>query len=339
MSTYSSPGALPIVELSSIKRDLYRRDFTINTLAVSLDPGTFGKLIDFFGGSRDIKEKTIRVLHNLAFVEDPTRILRAIRFSSRFGFALAKHTLSLLKTACRMKFFDKVEGKRLLNEFIYILNERNPLPALSLMAAYGIPQAVHPALNFNNKSLELSEAVSGVLSWWKYQALKDKIDSWVVYLLALTDPLTDDELHSVMERLSVLPALIRRLIHDRTLLRYVLSLMARNMLVQPSEITDKLRGLSMESLLFMMAKTGRDESRMAISRHINSYRHVKPILTGRDLLEMGYKPGPVFREILATLRNERLNGLISSLEDERAFVCRRFPLKGTNDSSRVVAGG
>ena len=104
------------METSSIKRDLYRRDFTINTLAVSLNPDTFGQVRDFFGGARDIKERVIRVLHNLAFVEDPTRILRAVRFSSRFGFTIAKHTITLMKGAVKMKIFDKVEGKRILNQ-------------------------------------------------------------------------------------------------------------------------------------------------------------------------------------------------------------------------------
>ncbi|MDZ4383153.1 MAG: CBS domain-containing protein, partial [Thermodesulfovibrionia bacterium] len=90
---YESPGALPKVEMSSIKKDLYRRDFTINTLAIKLNPENFGQLIDFFGGQRDLKEKTIKILHNLSFIEDPTRAFRAIRFSERFGFKLSKHTI------------------------------------------------------------------------------------------------------------------------------------------------------------------------------------------------------------------------------------------------------
>ncbi len=159
---YARPGALPTVETSSIKRDLYRRDFTMNTLAVALNPRTLGQVIDFFGGARDIKEKVIRVLHNLAFVEDPTRILRALRFSSRFGFSIGKHTLTLIKAALRMKVFDKVEGRRLLNELIHMLNEKNPVPSLTLMSVHGIPQALHPALDFNSKARELVEAAATV---------------------------------------------------------------------------------------------------------------------------------------------------------------------------------
>ena len=101
---YESPGALPIVEYSSIKMDLYRRDFTINTLAVNLNPGEFGTLLDFFGAQRDLKERRISVLHNLSFVEDPTRVFRAIRFEQRFGFSISKLTTNLITTRCETTF-------------------------------------------------------------------------------------------------------------------------------------------------------------------------------------------------------------------------------------------
>ena len=97
LEVYDFPAALPTVESGSIKMDLYRRDFTINTLAIQLNPKAFGELIDFFGGVKDIKEKVIRVLHNLSFVEDPTRVFRAIRFEQRLGFQIGKHTQNLMK--------------------------------------------------------------------------------------------------------------------------------------------------------------------------------------------------------------------------------------------------
>jgi len=96
------------VELSSIKKDLYRRDFTINTLAVRLNRDRYGELIDFFGGLRDIKERTLRILHNLSFVEDPTRVFRAIRFEQRFDFLISKHTQNLIRSAVNLKLFNKL---------------------------------------------------------------------------------------------------------------------------------------------------------------------------------------------------------------------------------------
>jgi tRNA nucleotidyltransferase (CCA-adding enzyme) len=323
---YARPGALPTVETSSIKRDLYRRDFTMNTLAVALNPRTLGQVIDFFGGARDIKEKVIRVLHNLAFVEDPTRILRAIRFSSRFGFSIGKHTLNLMKAALRMKVFDKVEGKRLLNELIHILNEKNPVPTLALMSTYGVPQAIHAALDFNSRATELVEAVAAVLAWWKYLFIKDKLDSWVVFFFALTDSLPDEEFFDVMKRFSLVESQSKDLLSERIELRQVLALFARGLVERPSQIVACLRKLPLEGLLFMMAKTHREETRMAVSEYITALRNIKPLLRGTDLMAMGYRPGPVFTSILTALRDARLDGKIATQSEARELIGKLFPL-------------
>jgi len=121
MEYYQYPAALPVVEFGSLKMDLYRRDFTVNTLAVALNPDSFGQLIDFFGGQRDIKDKVIRVLHNLSFVEDPTRILRAIRFEQRFGFRIGKQTAGQIRNAVKMNLLEKMGGHRLFHEIQHIL--------------------------------------------------------------------------------------------------------------------------------------------------------------------------------------------------------------------------
>ncbi len=332
---YSRPGALPTVETSSIKRDLYRRDFTMNTLAVNLNARSFGQLIDFFGAARDIKEKVIRVLHNLAFVEDPTRILRAVRFSSRFGFTISKHTLTLIKGAIKMNMFEKVEGKRLLNELIHILNEKNPLAPLNLMATFGIPQALHPSLTATPRIGELAESVSDVLAWWKYLFIKDKMESWVVYFLALTETLDDSAFEEVMRRFYMVQSRFKGLGRERAALRQTVALFARGLVVRPSEIAAALKNFSMEALLFMMARTSREETRMAISEYITTLRHVRPLLNGQDLIDLGLVPGPVFASILATLQGARLDGDATTRADEVQIVRTMF-LSPTGDSPSIT---
>lgn len=324
---YESPGALPQVEISSIKRDLYRRDFTINTLAVCLNPLNWGTLLDFFGGVRDIKERVIRVLHNLAFVEDPTRILRAIRFSSRFNFNISKHTLTLIKGALKIRIFERVEGKRLLNELIHILNERNPTPAIEQMATLGALEAMCPGLAFNQKNSLLVDSVCGVLSWWKYLFLAQKIEPWIVYFYALTDSIDDQTFVSFATSLSVVDPQIKHMVKQRHELRWVLNLLEREKLVKSSDICSVLRRLSIESLLFMMARATHEHSRRAISEFITTLRHVKSIITGRDLKEMGYEPGPLFGTILNSLREARLDGVVKNLDEEIKYVKKFFPLK------------
>jgi tRNA nucleotidyltransferase (CCA-adding enzyme) len=152
MEYYKFPAALPVVELSSIKLDLYRRDFTINTLAVQLNPEQFGILIDFFNAQKDIKEKAIRVLHNLSFVEDPTRVFRAIRFEQRFGFAIGRLTAGLIHNAVRMDFFRELSGRRVFNELQLILQEEKPAAAVARLNDFGLLRVVHPGLVWDKAS-------------------------------------------------------------------------------------------------------------------------------------------------------------------------------------------
>ena len=173
---YESPAALPRVEISSIKKDLYRRDFTINTLAIKLDPGDFGKLIDFFGGQKDIKEKTIRILHNLSFIEDPTRAFRAIRFSERFGFKISKHTINLIKTAVRINLFDKLSGSRMYDELNLLFTETEPLKAVKRLAELDLLKFIHHGLAVTKTLEETFKAIQETYAWFKLLFFEEELN-------------------------------------------------------------------------------------------------------------------------------------------------------------------
>ncbi len=142
---YTHPTALPQVESSSIQQDLHRRDFTINTLAVCIDEMRFGQLLDFFGGVSDLHARTVRVLHNLSFVEDPTRILRAVRYEQRLGFAIEPRTAELIGDA--LELMPRVSGERVCNELFLIFGERAPQKSLHRLAELGVLRAIHPELH------------------------------------------------------------------------------------------------------------------------------------------------------------------------------------------------
>ncbi len=322
---YDRPGALPTVETSSIKRDLFRRDFTMNTLAVELTARNFGSLLDFFGGSRDVKDRIIRVLHNLAFVEDPTRILRAVRFSTRFGFLIGKHTLTLLKAAIRMKVFDRVEGRRLLNELIHILQERNPLPALRMMSELGIYETLHPDLKYTSTTEDLLESVAEVLSWWRYLFLPDSVEPWIVYLRALCDGQDDEGWERILKRFSVAPSRIEALTRENKQMKTALSAFGRGSIEKPSQALEILNGMSLEMLLFMMGRTTREPTRKAVSDYITSWRYIQPELSGQDLIALGYRPGPQFKTMLQTLRKARIDGGVVDADGERDLLRTLFP--------------
>ncbi len=142
--SYACPAALPVVESSSLIKDLYRRDFTINTLALSLNKKTFGLVIDYFKASEDIKQKKIKILHDLSFIDDPTRIFRAVRFEQRFDFRIDKHTLKLIFAAIDRKIFKKISRFRMTNELILLLSEMSPLKVIRRMNALDKLDFMHP---------------------------------------------------------------------------------------------------------------------------------------------------------------------------------------------------
>ncbi|MDE0405170.1 MAG: hypothetical protein OXI53_07635 [Nitrospira sp.] len=150
IESYEAPGALPTVQRSSIKEDLRRRDFTINTLAIRLNPDHFGELVDLHGGLRDLQNKTIRVLHSLSFIDDPTRLFRAIRFEQRLNFQLDQDTVVLMKEAVSMKICHHLLANRLSTELHRVLSERRPTKTLARLADFNLLQFIHPRLKWTS---------------------------------------------------------------------------------------------------------------------------------------------------------------------------------------------
>ncbi|MFP5211916.1 MAG: CBS domain-containing protein, partial [Acidobacteriota bacterium] len=322
---YQYPAALPIVEFSSLKMDLYRRDFTINTLALALNPDEFGQLIDFFNGQRDLKERTVRVLHNLSFVEDPTRIMRAIRFEQRFGFRIAKQTAMLMRNALRIGLIQKLGGRRFLHEIQLILMEDDPIPSIKRMDEFGVLAVLSPSMHFDARMEALFGRLREVISWSKLSFLEEAIDRWWVYLLGLLSGLSREELRDTFDRLQLIHTQADRIVwtYERTgeLLRTFFQLPEH----RPSDIYRALQPFSPEELLFMMGKTQSEEIRRAVSRYFHRYRHVRSEIKGRDLVAMGFSPGRIFRTILDEILDARLNGEIKDRNDELEYIRSHYP--------------
>jgi tRNA nucleotidyltransferase (CCA-adding enzyme) len=323
---YDSPAALPTVERASIKTDLYRRDFTINTLAIQLNPKSFGELIDFFGGVKDIKEKVIRVLHNLSFVEDPTRVFRAIRFEQRFGFQIGKHTQNLMKNAVKVGFLERLSGGRVLSEIILILQEEDPLPALKRMRDFTLFHFLHPALKFDEYGEVLFEQIRHVISWFDLLFLEQRYERWLIYFYGLIDSLKEEEREALCQKLAMNEKLRKKVLEgknqaDQTLLQ-ILSWIQADRQPKPSEIYDVLDPLSTESKLFMMAKTTQVATRRYISTYFTQLKDTKPLLGGKDLIQMGMKSGPLIKRTLAGLLKARLDKQVITRQDEMEYISK-----------------
>lgn len=317
---YEYPTALPTVEQSSIKKDLYRRDFTINTLAVRLNPRTFGQLIDFYGGQRDLKERLIRVLHSLSFVEDPTRVFRAIRFELRFGFHLSKETLALIKGAVKMELFHRLSGQRLLDELRFLFSERTPRNAVRRLADLDLLRFVHPTLDWSSRlDRRLIEVEEG-LDWYRLACLDRTISRWLVYAMALVEVLPEPAVHEVLERFPFTEAERTAITAARFTTPHVYRQLSRRPPLRPSETVRLLTGLSDETLVFLLAKNTSESAKRQISAYLTTYRTIKPALTGKELKAFGFTPGPLYSTILTRLTEARLDGEVKSEADERDLV-------------------
>ena len=200
---YEKPAALPTVEWSSVKLDLYRRDFTINTLAVRLNQQHFGQLIDFFGARRDIKEKQIRVLHNLSFVEDPSRIFRAIRFEKRLNFQLSKLTRSLIENAVTSDFLENLSGKRIFSEVQLLLKEEHVRTLMKRLNDFDLLKYIHPAVTYSPSVNRLMKNIESVMAWYDLLYLDNHCEKWFVYFLGLIDRLSAEEAEQLVRRCDI----------------------------------------------------------------------------------------------------------------------------------------
>jgi tRNA nucleotidyltransferase (CCA-adding enzyme) len=317
---YHAPASLPVVEMSSLKLDLYRRDFTINTLVIQINGETFGTLIDFFGAQRDLKARAIQVLHNLSFVEDPTRVYRAIRFEQRFGFTIGRLTSGLIENAVKMEFFKRLSGRRLFTELKLILEEENPYPAIKRMAGFGLLATIHPALIADARMEDLFTSVKDALAWFDLLYLDEPCEKWAVVFQALVSGLDLDQTRETCARLEFSPPVRALFLEERPQVRKTMRVLSRAEPIANSDLFRLLNHTAMEHILYMMAACREEAAKRRISRFFTQLRGVRPLVTGKHLKDMGLSPGPVFRQMLDAVHAARLDGLVTTLEDELAFI-------------------
>ncbi|MCD6305520.1 MAG: CBS domain-containing protein [Deltaproteobacteria bacterium] len=316
---YEAPGAPPIVETSSLKLDLYRRDFTVNTLAIKLNQRHFGTLIDYFGAQKDIKDKVLRVLHNLSFVEDPTRMLRAVRFEQRFGFKIGKLTLSLLKNAVKMNWLEGIASRRILSEFKLILKEPDPLQAITRMNELQMLKFVHPDIRLTPQLQDLLREIREVIVWYRLLYLEQPLEPWKIYWYGVATPLDARTFSSLSGQMGIDQKSLFSRQEAEKLLDALFKFHGTNY-----ELYTLLLPCGTEALLYLMAKAKSEKVKRLISFYFTRLKGARPLIDGNDLIKLGLKSGPVFKEILDRLLEARLNHLTKTRDDEIHFVKEAF---------------
>lgn len=311
---YRAPAALPEVRAAALREDLFRRDFTVNTMAIRLGPEP--ELIDLFDGRRDLAEKSLHVLHGRSFIDDPTRILRGVRLERRLGFQISPDTLELVAEALAERVFDLLSGSRLREELILLLDD----PALALggierLAELGVLRAIDPRLELDEAIRERLREALAALDWYRYEGIADPpVAAWRLFLLALAAGLEPADRERLAGRL-LLDG------EDRRLLTAAPGRLdaARAVLASepaPHQAAEALEPLAGEELLLLMAE-GNETVRAWVRRYLTGMRPLTLSLRGADLLAAGVPPGPRIGDALRATRRARLDGLVDAAEELR----------------------
>lgn len=325
---YPYPAANPEVEASSIRQDLYRRDFTINALAVRLSAPRRDELLDFFGGWLDLLDGKIRVLHPNSFIEDPTRIYRAVRFAVRLGFEIEPQTRGYIRHALESGIYQRSRGEnrrtpalqtRLKTELKYILQAPYWKPALRLLADLDALGCIHPALTFDDC---LWWQVRLVDRWLRRFDPDGTLAHWQTLLEVLIAALDPPDRADVAKQLQLPEDSIERL--DRLAARQREAIDSLPGCTRPSQVVRLLRQYELPSLILIAVASPR-WVRRRIWQYLRRWSRVKPLLNGHDLKQLGYKPGPDYRSMLDDLLAATLDGTIGDRAEAETFVTQRYP--------------
>ena len=301
--TYRFPAALPTVKLGTIEDDLRRRDFTINAMAIRLDGAHFGELRDDLNGMQDLQKNVIRVLHPDSFVDDPTRMYRAVRYEVRYGFQLAEDTLALIPEARAL--VEKLSPQRIRHELELILDEPNAVAMLKRLDELDLLACIHPVLgDFGRSNLATVKSDDAVL--------QNRNSRWLLWLMHLTD----QEIEFLNDRLHFTAELLKML-RSAALLETNLPALSG---LKPSQVVELLEGYSIKALEVFSIALQDEGQKSILNNYLSDWWGIKPKTTGHDLKKRGIPPGPKYTEILRRLRAAWLDGEVKTEEEEKSLL-------------------
>jgi tRNA nucleotidyltransferase (CCA-adding enzyme) len=318
--TYPYAACLPLVALGSLKDDLARRDFTVNAMAISLSPNEFGRFIDLFKGQNDLKNKIIRVLHDLSFIDDPTRILRAIRFEQRYDFRIEPNTLGYLKEAVKLKMLKKVQPQRLRDELILILKENQPLKPIRRIQKLCGFDFISPGMSVSKKTYAFLKRVERQIKWFKETHLsRRKLDAWVMYFTGLVEARSINEIRGICSRFVFRKGEEKRIMGYKKIKPGLIHKLSRSQ-IKPSQFFWILEPLSYEVILLIKAKYKRGALQKNIADFLKMYNGMRIYTSGEHLWQLGLLPGPRYQKIFRKVLNARLDGWVRTKEEELTLV-------------------
>jgi tRNA nucleotidyltransferase (CCA-adding enzyme) len=336
---YPYPAANPEVEASSIRQDLYRRDFTINALALRLTTGNSGELLDFFGGLSDLQNRLIRVLHANSFIEDPTRIYRAVRFAVRLGFEIENQTKDYIHYAISSGVYEKrwhqdsaldqpqrvpALETRLKSELKYILQASYWQPALQLLGELKALRCIHPSLELDQQLWRNIRLVDRCLR--QFDPDQQQLTHWQMRLDVILAHLAPQYRKIVAEALQLPSDNVKRLQQleqSKIDINQSISNCQR-----PSQFVQLFKPYDLPLLILISVQSDRFV-RQKIWQYLTTWSGVKPLLNGNDLKALGYKPSQQFKQMLQEILAATLDGILSDRTEAEAFLLSHYPQEKT----------
>ena len=314
--TYPSPGALPSVEYGTIVEDLRRRDFSINALAIQLQPDTFGELVDCTDGLRDLRAGRIRTLHERSFIDDPTRIFRAIRYEGRYSFQIVEDDQKRMLDAINQGVLNLISGQRIRNEIDHILSEEAAPQMVNRMCEFDLFGAVHPTWKIAPNFDALWAAAGQAIEWASTSLTNDPINTRaILWMTLLTSP---EAIEVVGSRLALENQLCTKL-SVQTHLEHALN--ALSVSSKPSEVYQLLNPYPLEALVFALMQPNQPDWRAGkIGNYLTHLRGVQPLVTGDDLIQRGLKPSRAFADLLWKAFAAQLDGKVSTTQETYQFL-------------------
>jgi len=317
---YEYAAAMPEVSSDSLKQDLSRRDFSVNAMAVSLSEENWGTLIDFYGGRRDLKEGVLRILHNLSFVEDPSRILRGIRIEQRLGLKFEDNTMRLIRSSIKGGLPAKLSGPRIRMELEIDFKERLPLRIIERGLKLGIWEALFPGIRIGKPVLARFRFMQKLFPYAKKFGVNFKGMEWLAYMAAFLSDSSVNVRSLTMDRINLTPRERETITACLAAPPAVEQFIGSQKAPKNSDVYLFLKKYDSVALFYCMAALKRRHTRRWIARHVLSFVPIKRELTGDDVLKLGLKPGPWLGEALENIRLERMNGTIKTREDELLYL-------------------
>lgn len=317
---YPTPGCLPQVTYSTIREDLQRRDFSINAMSISINRNDFGELVDFFKGQEDLKHKSVRVLHAQSFIDDPTRILRAVRFEQRFGFRIERETLKLLRQAVAEKRLHDIQPQRIRDELILDLKEPRAIKTIRRLNDLVGFSFLYRSLRLNKKAFAILAKVPQQLDWFKANYPQRRpLESWLIYLMALLDPLGAKEAKKVCNNFVFKKGEKKRILSVKGITStFIRRLSSREL--NPSAIFSLLEPLSYEVIIFLKGKYPNRNFRKRIEDFLEIYNGMRIEVSGEDLSGLGLSPGPSYKKIFAKVLKAKLEGRVTTKAEELGLI-------------------